>query len=334
MTMFASGDIEGNVKIYSLSTDRPLVSWSPHTSGILSLEFVRIKNDASDLLCASDCPEDPLFLITHGRDNEATFWRLDLSGDSDPTPLYSLPVNSLNFCKLSLSICLYLQLNNTPDESKHIIIAVPNTIDPSFIDIYNITTKTILNREIGRDSTVEKTGLAMCIKLLPNHRLIVGYESGEIKCFNIAFSPKLVQAFRHFTQPVFCIDSIGGDRFVAGSAEDFLVRFDVSSEDGAVVRGELEGDDVKGVSAVKFRSDGKIIVCGCWDSRFYSSNSLTSSIRVLSAKTMKPLAILDCHRMGIESLALGRDYILAGGKDAKISLWRIYPMDEIPVLEL
>jgi len=94
------------------------------------------------------------------------------------------------------------------DDSKNIIIAVPNTLDPSYIDIYNITTKNILHREIGRDS-VEKTGLAMCLKLLPNHRLIVGYESGQIKCFNIAFTPTLIKSFQHFTQPVFCLDSIG-----------------------------------------------------------------------------------------------------------------------------
>jgi WD40 repeat protein len=109
----------------------------------------------------------------------------------------------------------------------------------------------------------------MCLKLLPNHRLIIGYESGQIKCYNTAFSPTLVQSFKHFTQPVFCLDSspLDNDRFVSGSAEDFLVRFEVSSDSGSVVRGKLEGEDVKGVAAVKFRSDGKIIVCGCWDSR-------------------------------------------------------------------
>ena len=57
-------------------------------------------------------------------------------------------------------------------------------------------------------------------------------------------------------------------RFVAGSAEDYLVRFDVSDEGDSIARVTLEGDDIKGVAAVKFRSDGKIIVCGCWDSRF------------------------------------------------------------------
>jgi hypothetical protein len=48
---------------------------------------------------------------------------------------------------------------------------------------------------------------------------------------------------------------------------------------------------------------------------------------------MKPLAILECHRMGIECLALGRDLILAGGKDAKISLWRVYPMEKLSLIE-
>ena len=100
MTLFASGDIEGNVKVYSLESDRPIISWRPHTAGILSLEFIRIKNED---LCASECPDDPLVLISHGRDMNIYFWRLDLHGN-DPKLLYSLPVNSLNFCKLSLLI--------------------------------------------------------------------------------------------------------------------------------------------------------------------------------------------------------------------------------------
>lgn len=110
----------------------------------------------------------------------------------------------------------------------------------------------------------------MCLKLLPNHRLIVGYESGQVKCYNIAFSATLVHSFHHFTQPVFCLDSspLDNDRFVAGSAEDTVVRFDTGDSDSPVVRVKLEGEDVKGVAAVKYRSDGKIIVCGCWDSRY------------------------------------------------------------------
>ena len=52
----------------------------------------------------------------------------------------------------------------------------------------------------------------------------------------------------------------------------------------------------------------------------FDVNLIILSIRVISAKTMKPLAILECHRMGIECLAMGDDLILAGGKDAKISL--------------
>jgi WD40 repeat protein len=105
MEFFASGDIEGNVKLYSLETDRPIISWSPHSAGILSIEFIRIRASDSDRLYASECPDDPLVLITHGRDMNIHFWQLDLlEGASDPKILYSLPVNSLNFCKLSLLI--------------------------------------------------------------------------------------------------------------------------------------------------------------------------------------------------------------------------------------
>jgi WD40 repeat protein len=104
MTMFASGDIEGNVKLYSLETDRPIISFQPHSAGILNVEFIRIKT--GERLVASECLVDPLVLITHGRDMNIHFWKLTLEESTkDPAELlYSLPVNSLNFCKFSLLI--------------------------------------------------------------------------------------------------------------------------------------------------------------------------------------------------------------------------------------
>lgn len=181
-------------------------------------------------------------------------------------------------------------------------------MEASLVDVYNISRKSILHREIGpvprkpakpEVSKKSDTGLVMCLKLLSNRRLYVGYESGAISCFNLAFSHQLLFTFKPFPQPIFSLDVYSQeegqqeDLLVAGSAEDYLV---VSKVPLSIIppdvestihsthlielntqlihpefdtrRVRLEGAP-KGVASVKWRPmDGRIIVCGCWDSSY------------------------------------------------------------------
>ena len=73
-----------------------------------------------------------------------------------------------------------------------------------------------------------------------------------------------------------------------------------------------------GISSLAVRRDDKIIATGGWDKR----------VRIFSAKTTKPLAILRHHTKGVNSVAfssLDNSNLLAcGSSDSHISIWSLY----------
>lgn len=69
--------------------------------------------------------------------------------------------------------------------------------------------------------------------------------------------------------------------------------------------------------------DGKYVHCG-----FFKREVLIimSSIRVFSVKSMKPLAVLKCHKDSVYGIEFGSNnkWLLASSQDYRISSWIIY----------
>ncbi|RUS20456.1 WD-40 repeat-containing protein [Jimgerdemannia flammicorona] len=341
-TALSSGDADGNVLVWDLKTRRTTVRWKAHEDGVLELQEWGDK------------------LITHGRDNKIHVWDLT-TPDSLTTgnPLFSLPVNALNFCKFS-------SCSTEIDDDDDLLVAVPSIIDTSMIDIFSLRHQTRLWAYIGArplsappSKEPPRTGLCMALRLFRRDGrlyLLAGFESGGLVLWRLRDGEtrmegegadsrrvlirdgvaEMVWEVKEHNEVVLAIDISPDTRHaISTSADDKIVKYSIldgpaaSSDD--LVTGSITLKHA-GVSDVRIRSDGRIFATGGWDGR----------IRIFSLKTLKPLATLAYHRESVYALAFApvfdpeeegestkdevaqKHYVVGAGKDERISLWEIY----------
>ncbi|KAJ3207140.1 Guanine nucleotide binding protein (G protein), beta polypeptide 1-like [Clydaea vesicula] len=184
--------------------------------------------------------------------------------------------------------------------------------------------------------------------------LVAGYESGEIILFNLSLDESnfAVGKVKYFKEPVLCLDvSPDGHLLIAGGPEPKVVKLslDFDKKKPPSTFFELELNNVKGISDLKFRKDQKLFGLAGWD----------KNIRIFKSENLQTLAMFTSHRDGINcldfsnpidkktdihpksnSLVISKDrdaddihflessvvknYLIAASKDTKISLWQIY----------
>lgn len=233
-------------------------------------------------------------MISHSRDDSILIHSIP-----NFTLLSRINVNSLNFCRAAL---------------RDNLVAFPSA-KSELVDVYSLKSQSVISRSIGSPNV--KTGLAMAIFLVSKDRILIAFESGHVGLYCIHTAELIGSLQKLHVQPVICMDVNNESTVVTGSAEDTIFRFGI---DGSNVK-SLVIPGIKGVGDIKWRSDGKIIVCACWD----------SSIRILS-RGMKHLGHLAAHRQSVDCIALAHrngneqedNLILAGSKDATFSLWQVY----------
>ncbi|KAH8554032.1 WD40-repeat-containing domain protein [Umbelopsis sp. PMI_123] len=287
---FCSGDLEGIIILWDIETRRPKLKWHGHTESVLSIQAV----DASTL-------------VSQGRDNHIHTWKLDTLMSSTPTPHSTLLYNSVTFCKIALC-----------SHDDRTLIALPSHTDPGLIDVYDLEKQWRQVAEIGQEEIVtDSRDTVMCMDLFERSahvHLLAGYESGRT-ILRIISGDKTatIWAAQAHTAPVLSAVILSDLVFSACS-------------DGLIVRTKLEDakstittQSKRGLEQVCIRNDAKIIATAGWDSR----------IRIFSAKTLKPLAVLETHRDSVYSVAFcslpcPHHYLLGASKDHRISLWDIY----------
>ncbi|EEB89826.1 hypothetical protein MPER_12041, partial [Moniliophthora perniciosa FA553] len=145
-----SGDASGFVVCTSTRTLRAITSWKAHTDGLLGVE------------------ESGNNIITHGRDNKLHVWNrvedashtVHLGGSASlveqakPSLLYSLDVNALNYCRFSLmplsaSDVGEASSSSTSPKNSKALIAVPNLVESSQVDIWSLPSRERLHAAIG-----------------------------------------------------------------------------------------------------------------------------------------------------------------------------------------
>ncbi|GJJ08363.1 hypothetical protein Clacol_002577 [Clathrus columnatus] len=163
-----SGDLLGQVFITSTETLRTITSWKPH-------------ND-----------------VRHGRDNKLHIWERIVEPHSladvatppsvpVPSLQISLDVNALNYCRFSLLLC--------DKASSNAMVAVPNLVDSSLVDVWAIPSVDRLHAAVGSQDAGtqrvedgrghEKTGIVMGLHLFEDHsanelRLLMSFENGGL----------------------------------------------------------------------------------------------------------------------------------------------------------
>ncbi|KAG5439300.1 hypothetical protein PCANB_001599 [Pneumocystis canis] len=329
-------DADGWIIIWNTFTRRPVIVWKAHSESVLTC-----------------CDWNDTYFITHGRDNKIYVWQLEFKDEKDleiylpidqkkdyqkkPWMVYSLNINSLNYC--SFSVC-----NKENDIKNGILLAVSSSVKAELIDIYDLPSCRLIYSGIG--SVKEVTGIVMTLCIYYRQELFcktlelsAGYESGHVVVFMFSQNSQLWEVkylFKVHTEPVISIHCDPLNRFLISSgADSFLVKYmlDLDSDNNIL---KFKTHHV-GQQSIRIRSDAKIFATAGWDGK----------VRVYSCKTLSQLAVCKWHETGCYAVAfseiiseyfktvkffnkdthlkqLEKHWLAAGGKDGKVSLWEIY----------
>jgi WD40 repeat protein len=214
-----SGDQEGLLILWDMSTRRSIYSWQGHQGHILVIKQMGIDQKSGSI-------DDKFFglVYSHGRDNCVKFWRLfNLAGKFRCDHIYDLPENALNFSNV--------------DHWGHVMVT-PNTMESGKFDIYdigflgesdisenklkrlyeavNVYQRAIdegyefnefkLQRDEDEMSRVDKFGIIMRLLLVRKDLLVIGYESGHVAILKLNYDDKSYEILsitsEHFPNPV------------------------------------------------------------------------------------------------------------------------------------
>lgn len=192
------------------------------------------------------------------------------------------------------------------------MLAIPGR-EISQIDIVDVCTSRLLGRCVPR--TEKDLGMCMAIaKAGRDCQIVTGYEDGTLALWDTR-TFKIVDKMSAYTDSVMCLDYCTHINMgIAGSVDDLLVTFSLTSDNKMESVRKVKVTN-PGLNQTRFRNDGKLFVTGGWD----------SNVRLFSAKSLTPLAVLTYHKESVQALAFSHDNILAcGSKDKHISLWDIY----------
>ncbi|EJD06963.1 WD40 repeat-like protein [Fomitiporia mediterranea MF3/22] len=304
-----SGDTSGSVFVTSTRTLRPIATWKAHAEGILSVQ------------------EWASSIVTHGRDNKLHVWIRVLapplvgstaSSPDLPTPelQYSLDVNALNFCRFSL-LCASLSgaESSAASTTERALIAIPNLIESSLADVWELPSCSRLHAAIGKVEAPEigmkswqidsdgriLMSLHLFMKSTQLH-LLSAYEIGEValrRCISDEHEKTIegrgwecMWRTRQHAESVMAMTVSSDASFaLTVSADPIIVRY--ALDDGDENRFTKHRVKQPGNGAIALRSDGRVCVIGGWDGK----------IRLFSTKSFKSLGTLSFHTKSCQAVA-------------------------------
>ncbi|KAF9322175.1 ASTRA complex subunit [Podila horticola] len=186
------------------------------------------------------------------------------------------------------------------------------------IDIYDIVTPERTFASVGSENKLppinvqdKKWGAAMGIRLFRKKNtsdltgsegtlhMLAGYEDGSMVLFREQAPAKskrsmeVVWTIKCHREPVMAMDISSDHEYaVSCSSDSLLVKYRLFGQLQGVPETIQVPLKTTGVADVKFRNDSRILALAGWDGK----------IRVFSAKTLKPLAVLQYHREGLYCL--------------------------------
>src|SRR5271170_1425883 len=167
--------------------------------------------------------------------------------------------------------------------------------------------------------------MTMCLRIMQKlddssqFILAAGYESGHACVYNVSSTSwSLLYSFKSHSQPVLSLTiPPSQESFYTTSADAILAHHPI-----AIATQPIKTINTKhsGQTSLQIRPDGRILVSAGWD----------GVGRVYSATTLRQLAVLKWHVGGLQAAAFsslegdGKQWIVLGAKDAKISLWDVF----------
>lgn len=181
---FISADASGYVFWWDLNLKRPKRQWKAHESHVLLLIYVKEFD----------------ILLTHSRDSSIRFWFLSETDEKSSNPPFKeLPVNSLNFCNVSLISSRYLLTPSTVDSDNFDIYDLNLADSSSSLNFtrlvhnanpWELYLKAMKTLPIPLDDDIskrDKFGIMMRTVWVDEHTFYVAYESGHVIGYNIEY---------------------------------------------------------------------------------------------------------------------------------------------------
>ncbi|XP_052807259.1 guanine nucleotide-binding protein subunit beta-like protein 1 [Mya arenaria] len=233
-------------------------------------------------------------LLTQGRDGSVKIWA---QSESCFTETGTLLCSSLGFCNSALV-------------DQHTLAVPANGM--STVDIFDIRNHTNVSTLLP-DQKSPKLGMCMKMCIANDRSLLVGYEDGSVALWDIG-EHKMVSRLQLHADAVMCLDYCSKlTKGFSGSVSEDIFSC-VLNNNTIVKKTEVKVTNA-GFSDCKVRRDGKIVAFAGWD----------SNVRIFGAKHLKPLAVLNYHKEGVQCVTFSEDYLMAcGSKDQLISLWDLY----------
>ncbi|BFZ63389.1 Guanine nucleotide binding protein (G protein), beta polypeptide 1-like [Saitoella coloradoensis] len=370
-----TGDADGFVVIWSLTTRRPRAVWRAHKEGLLKVEGWPgeegkgkvVTHGRDNTIHVWEVPPAParisasLFLPAtsressmrisedDGRDGEAkeppaqplsTILPVDGLDLPRPQPwkVCTLHINALNFCQfaaLPVPFPTSPSVNHDKDQPQpQLMIATPAVKDSDGIDINILPTCTRLHTNILPTLPLpsgenEKPGMVMAVALLDPTTLLAGYESGYTVVMKLTPNGtwETIYASKAHSQPVLSL-GVHPSRgwFVTTAADAIIAVHPLGGDRRAPV---VWDTGHSGLQALDIRDDGEIFATGGWDGKIRVWRWRPQEPSSKKTEQAKQLAVLKWHKESIYAVAFGRDgqgrnWVAAGSKDGKVSLWEVY----------
>jgi len=311
----ASGAVDGELRVWDLSTRRSSTTVKAHQQSILSVGHIAQHN----------------ILLTCGRDEVTRLWNLEEGSASGlQNPVATLPTGAKHFC-------------NASSNQSH-LVATPSLVESDVL-IWDLRSQSVVTTiafgaEKGILSFIQFAPVASAIVADDSAAsaggdgdggsgsgsggegiefpLFAAHEDGSISIADLRTSRVICNSCIHDDkEPLLTFDvSSNAKSIVTGGANNKIHRADVSLEtEGGITKRDFAELTECGTSSIKMRSDGRIIASGHWD----------GTVRLFDTKKLKPLAVLRYHRESVFGIDFGPSGSFASAsKEGNIAVWSLY----------
>lgn len=336
-----SGASNGEVRLWSLQTFRPLATLDAH-KGSSCLAVRTLANSR---------------ILTQGRDGAVRIW--DASEGIRSAPLLELPSECYNFCQCACSESLVgfssaltdetyyggsrngggddvpcdassaapataTNLGEPPRGPAAPLMAMPDA-DAQQLQLWDLRQRSAA-RTLAPLESHGKAGMCMCARFAASDAMLLsGWEDGSLHSFDLRGGAGAATARKLHSEPLLCLDVDGtGAHVLTGSADCKLVVTPLlaGGEPGEPV-GQLQvpvtnkASGSGGLASICNRPDGKIFAAGGWDRR----------VRIWQWKRFKPLAVLQHHTGTVNTVCFSpcSHWLASASSDSTIALWKLFP---------
>jgi WD40 repeat protein len=322
-----SGTVSGTMKIWSLTNRRVKHESIPHSGlGILKLELIYQYKIEKNII-----------FLSHGRDGYVKMWKLNLNSDSNDVGVFeleelrSIQNGSFAYCKISVyenygkNYTISLVAPGREDD-EFLIYSISDTDTNQRTSIKHVTMSSnsfhlISGINSSSETNNRKKGMIMCINMIDESSILIGYESGEISVYDLENKTCTSIAIGH-AESVLCMDfavhKVIKDKVVntnatarkshyqfrgfSGGADSLLVVYKLCQRTlNLNIQNKIK-IPFKGIADIKIRRHHfieatnykyKIVLCACWDGK----------VRIYGFKNVRLLASLSYHEGSVYNIS-------------------------------